>query len=414
MRRASSVFSLLFMPLVLGCSGSEVLMPGANDHEAVQQAFLDAKPGGVIELGEGTFHFLQGLSLTQSGVTLRGKGRDKTVLSFAGQAEGSQGILVKADEFTVEDLAVENTAGDAIKVEGGKGVTFRRLRVAWTGGPDTGNGAYGLYPVQCERVLIEDCVVSGASDAGIYVGQSDGIIVRRNRAEQNVAGIEIENSKNADVYENLATGNSAGILVFDLPGLQKKGGHNARVFNNRTEANNEPNFAPEGNIVGMVPRGTGMLIMANDQIEIFGNLFKGNQSGSLAVVSYLLTELKYDDPKYDPYPEAIDIHDNTFEAGGDSPDPTRKLSLLLSAYLKPVPDIIYDGLVDDKKLQNGKLPEELRLCIRNNRRLDGSFNFANFDAAGIPTGMPHVDKNLAPYDCSHAPLPKVTFSGAGE
>lgn len=34
-----------------------------------------------------------------------------------------------------------------------------------------------------------------------------------------MAGIEIENSLNAEVYENEATENTGGILVFDLPDL---------------------------------------------------------------------------------------------------------------------------------------------------------------------------------------------------
>src|SRR3546814_1386139 len=86
----------------------------------------------------------------------------------------------------------------------------------WTGGPSTDNGAYGLYPVQVDNVLIEDSVVKGASDAGIYVGQSTNIIVRNNRAEGNVAGIEIENSTGADVYGNTTTGKTGGILVFKI------------------------------------------------------------------------------------------------------------------------------------------------------------------------------------------------------
>ena len=43
---------------------------------------------------------------------------------------------------------------------------------------------------EAKRVLIEHSVAIGASDAGVYVGQSEQIIVRHNRAENNVAGIE--------------------------------------------------------------------------------------------------------------------------------------------------------------------------------------------------------------------------------
>ena len=138
-------------------------------------------------------------------------------------------MLALADAFTIEDLAIEDTAGDGLRIEGANGVIVRRVRVEWTNGPDKTNGSYGLYPVLCNNVLIEDSVAIGASDAGVYVGQSDNIIVRRNLAEYNVAGIEIENSTRADVYENTAQYNTGGILIFDLPGLSQSGSH-SRIY----------------------------------------------------------------------------------------------------------------------------------------------------------------------------------------
>ena len=119
---------------------------------------------------------------------------------------------------------MEDPKGDGIKSKGSDVITFKDLKVVWTGGPLTTNGAYGVYPVESKNVLIDGVTVSGASDAGIYVGQSDNIIVRNSRAEYNVAGIEIENSTNADVHDNVATHNAGGILVFDLPDLPKIGG----------------------------------------------------------------------------------------------------------------------------------------------------------------------------------------------
>ena len=94
----------------------------------------------------------------------------------------------------LEDFAVEDTKGDGVKSKGSDQITFRNLRVEWTAGPNEANGAYGVYPVASKNVLIDGVVVRGAADAGIYVGQSENIVVRNSRAEFNVAGIEIENS----------------------------------------------------------------------------------------------------------------------------------------------------------------------------------------------------------------------------
>ena len=62
-----------------------------------------------------------------------------------------------------------------------------------------------------------------------------------------MAGIEIENSVNADVYDNTATHNTAGIATFSLPGLEVKGEKGVRVFNNMLIENNTDNFAAKGN-----------------------------------------------------------------------------------------------------------------------------------------------------------------------
>ena len=181
---------------------------------------------------------------------------------------------------------------------------LRRVRTEWTNGPDEGNGAYGLYPVQCRNVLIEECVAIGASDAGIYVGQSDRIVVRNSRAEYNVAGIEIENSTNAEVVDCVATNNTGGLLVFDLPGLQVVNGGEVLLHRNQVHGNNHPNFAPAGNIVGTVPPGTGVMIMATDRVEVVDNDIRDHGTANVAIVSYLATGRRLDDPNFDPSPRA--------------------------------------------------------------------------------------------------------------
>lgn len=148
---------------------------------------------------------------------------------------------MNASGFTLEHLAIEDSKGDGLKVSEAENITIRGVRVEWTGGPKTSNGAYGLYPVLTRNVLIEDSVAIGASDAGIYVGQSRDVIVRNNRAERNVAGIEVENTVNADVYGNVAAENTGGILVFNMPALTQQGAA-IRVYGNKVFKNNTGNF----------------------------------------------------------------------------------------------------------------------------------------------------------------------------
>src|SRR5262245_7914044 len=276
MKKISSVIlasSLcLFVAACNSVPGDKINSASSADFQKkLQEDLITAKPGSVIEIPEGKFKFDKTLSLKVDKVTIRGKGMKKTILSFHDQKAGSAGMLVKANDFTIEDLAIEDVAGDALKVEDGTNITIRRVRVEWTGGPKETNGPYGIYPVTCKNVLIEDSVAIAASDAGIYVGQSENVIVRRNRAERNVAGIEIENTKHADVYENVATNNTGGIMAFNMPDLPIQGGSDVRIHNNQIVANNTANFAPTSQIVSGLPTGTGVLVLAIKNVEVFKN-----------------------------------------------------------------------------------------------------------------------------------------------
>ena len=95
-----------------------------------------------------------------------------------------------------------------------------------------------------QRCTIDGCIAIGASDAGIYVGQPENIVVRNSIAKFTLQALRSK-IYYADVYDNTAEDNTGGILVFDLPGLPQQGGHDVRVFNNSIVHNNTDNFAPE-------------------------------------------------------------------------------------------------------------------------------------------------------------------------
>ena len=355
--------SLLLIFISCFCYGKEVvLIPNTNSQEELQEALILLNPGDILLLKEGIYQFEDGLSLDIDDVTVRGEGIDKTILSFKGQQSGAQGLLVTSDRVVLKDFAVEDAKGDAIKVIGAEGIFMINLRTEWTNGPKSTNGAYGLYPVESKNVLIDGCVAIGASDAGIYVGQSENIIVRNSRAEYNVAGIEIENSFYADVYDNVATHNTGGILIFDLPDLPQQGGHHVRVFNNKVIDNDTDNFAPEGNIVGEVPRGTGIIIMANFNVEVFDNDISGNGTVNLSIVSGDETE----DENYYPHPKFIQVHGNRFGEGGFDPDIDKAMAgILFEVSEGDMPDIFWDGVLPFWQMIFGQ-PDDEKLVLSDN------------------------------------------------
>jgi parallel beta-helix repeat protein len=390
-------------------SGPCRAVPTGSSSEDIDTIFNDVLAGETIAFGEGTFDITASLQLRVAGVTLLGQGMDASVLSFAGQTTGGQGILVTAGDFAVRDLAIEDTAGDGLKIEGADGVVIERVRVEWTGDPSTENGAYGLYPVQCGGVQIRDSYVRGASDAGVYVGQSQNILVVGNRAEGNVAGIEIENSTNADVFGNTATGNTGGVLVFNLPGLAVGNGSRIRVFDNDVIANNLENFAPAGNIVGKIPPGTGIVVLAASEVEIFDNTITDHEAAALSVVSYVPIDSTPDDPSYDPFPTAIYAHDNAITGTADMP--TGELGALLILAVSEisaeppviVPDQIWDGVVDPARAPGGVYPDALKVCFQNN----GDADFLNINFPVGASMLPLADNDAAVVDCAHPPLPPV-------
>lgn len=366
-----------------------------TDSFTLQERLITAEPGDVILIGEGTHSFDRQLSLMDiPDVTIRGKGMDQTILSFSGQIEGAEGLFVRANGITIEGLTVSDTKGDGIKVQDSDGVTIRNVRVTWSGGPSSENGAYGLYPVASKNILIEHSEVSGASDAGIYVGQSEQIIVRYNRVFENVAGIEIENSIGADVYENEAFNNTGGILVFDLPNLALKNGRDIRIFKNRVVANNHPNFAPPGNIVGMVPAGTGVLVMATENVDVFDNEINDHQTVSTAVVSYYITELEFSDEAYDPFASGVFVFNNQIQRGESMPDTNIAIGQLLAGLFgSDVPEFIHDGIFNPVLVnEDGTIPVEKGICFAGN----GDAIAANINA---PSGFTDIRKGADLYDC---------------
>ena len=315
---------------------------GEGAQEKLQEALILAKPGDTVELGAGRFTLTDGLSLDADGVTVKGAGMDRTILDFTGQMGAGEGLLVTGDKVTLRDFAVENPKGDGIKSKGADDIVYSRLRVTWTGGPKASNGAYGLYPVESTNVLIDGCHVSGASDAGIYVGQSNRITVRKSTVSENVAGIEIENSRNALVEGNTATRNTGGILVFDLPALPVMGGGSVIVRGNQVVDNTTANFAPPGNIVASVRRGTGVLVMANDGVLVEGNTISGNPTSGVMVIAYTLP---FTDTRYNPHARNVVVGQNTFANNGTEPQ-LDGAAQLLAAFGGALPPVLWDGNSD--------------------------------------------------------------------
>lgn len=402
---------VLFILTLLGaisCSQSNSPRTWNSIENALQTQLITLNDGDTVNLPEGNFMFTKSLTMDgKNNIVIKGKGMDKTVLSWKNQTEGAEGLHISnGKNIVLEDFSVEDAKGDNLKVNDTHGITFRRIRSAWAAGPKTENGAYALYPVLCTNVLVEECIAMGSSDAGIYVGQSDSVIIRNNKAFWNVAGIEAENCKWVEIYGNEAYDNTGGLLVFDLPGLNRYG-HSTKVYKNNLHDNNYENFAQKGNIVASIPPGSGMMILATHNIEMYDNDIKDNRTVGVGIVSYELVaalnkeeveqagsiggvqtvDNRYkEDSVYNPFPYNVSIHHNRFENSHWFPTLGNDIGKLLvtKSFFSP-PDVLYDGIENPKQNDRG-------ICVTEN----GEITFINLDAAN---DFKELSKDLGPFGC---------------
>lgn len=390
----TQIATLLLISAAFACQ-NQPSAPAEIDttlYNDLQTQLIEAKPGDVIKIPAGTHYFDRPLLLDGvSGVTIQGAGKDKTILSFAGQKAGAEGLKITADSVIILDLTVVDTKGDAIRVQDAKHVTMRNVKATWSKGAQASNGGYGLYPVGCDGVLIDQCEAAFASDAGIYVGQSKNVVVQNSYAHENVAGIEIENCTNAEVKYCRAEKNTGGILVFDLPALPAGNGKTCKIHHNKIISNNHRNFAPEGNIVATVAPGTGLIFLAAKDVEVYDNEVIGHKTMGAAIASYHIVQLKWTDKNYDPYTYDIKLHNNHFERKKALPDLSKDFGKMVNVYFSGKPqDILYDGILDDKRPQ-GSNP--MNICIDQPQE---GLRFANIDAAN---DFKNINTDLKPYSC---------------
>jgi parallel beta-helix repeat protein len=378
------------------CEGAAAwISPTGDDFEAIQGLFSEAAEGDVLCLDAGVYGNLHDeIILSTNNVTVRGAGMDDSVLDFVGQTEGANGIKVVADGVTFQDLQVKNTPGDGIRGDQVDDITFERVKVLWED-PNTDNhGAYGLYPVGCNNVSIIESVVIGSRDAGHYVGQSNNVLVRDSVAYENVAGVEIENCYDAWVFNNEAYDNTAGLLVFDLPGLEQGDGGRTRFYDNAIHDNNHPNFAI-GGTVAQVPRGSGMVVLAANDIEIDHNTVDNHETAGVLIFHYAEFLFgAHDDPEFDIYNRGLHIHDNAFTMTGANPDP------MVAAFLDGAagPELFWDGVYADCA------PEPVageEICMHSNTS-DDTVDFLNLDYCN---NFMNPSSDMSQVDCVGVELP---------
>lgn len=300
---------------------------------SIQQAVSAAQPGDTIRVRPGTYH--ETVYVDKDGIALSGSIEAGQWPVLDGEGTRNDAILYSGNGITVENFEITHYKGNGVMGQAGNNFVIRNNRIS-------DSGVYGIFPEFGKNGLVTHNVLTGIADAAIYIGMSDNVHVASNEVYGNVAGIEVENSRHVIVENNYAHDNTAGILAFITPGLPIKTAYDVIVRNNFVIGNNHPNFGAAGSIVAGVPAGTGILVMAADDVAIEGNVIAGHDNFGILVTDHGHATNLTLDPESDPSPDRVAILDNLMFGNGDRPMPELR-ALLLTRLETRGPDILRVG-----------------------------------------------------------------------
>ena len=384
-------------PDTAGASGDQVITPVSGtvievrDGELIQAAVAQARSGDLIRVYPGTYK--ETVYIDKENISLQGVIQEGKWPTLNGEKELNDAFLYSGNGILIENFKIVNYKGNGVMGQAGNNFVIRNNWVLDA-------GVYGIFPEFGKNGLIEHNILTGIEDAAIYVGMCDNVDVRHNEVYGNVAGIEIENSRHVLVENNHSYNNTGGILVFITPGLPIKTCYDVIVRNNFVNDNNHVNFGAPGSLVAGIPSGTGILVMAADQVTIENNIITGNNNAGITVTDLAYGANTANDPEVEPNPDRLVILDNIMIDNGNSPVGELK-ALMMTKLSTRGPDIVAVGGGAGSCIVN-----------RDRYRTVGLGDWAQCqvtDTRAIQTYM--LDKPIAPREISEKERVKMAYYG---
>jgi parallel beta-helix repeat protein len=298
-----------------------------------------------------------------------------------GEGVRNDAVLYSGNGFTVENLYITKYKGNAIMGQAGNNYIIRNNIIVDT-------GVYGIFPQLGKNGIVSHNVISGIEDAAIYVGMSDNVDVVFNEVFDSVAGIEIENSRHALVEGNMVYNNTGGILAFITPGLPIKTCGDVLIRNNFVINNNHENFAIPGSLVSNIPPGTGVLVMACDDVVVEGNIITGNDSVGITLTDFSLASSTAKDIEADGNPNRPKILNNIMRNNGNNPAPVVRAALA-AMMTTTGPDIADTVGMDDGCILNPERYRTIGLGKYGDCEFDTTMNVASYT---LPEPVPPRSK----------------------
>ncbi|MCP4459398.1 MAG: cytochrome-c peroxidase [Cytophagales bacterium] len=362
-----------------------------KDGQLIQEAVSVAKSGDIILVYPGIYKetvYIDKDNIRLYGVVEEGK---RPILD--GSKELNDAILYSGNGIAIENFIIKNYKGNGIMGQAGNNFVIKNNWIFDA-------GVYGIFPQFGKNGLVELNKLSGIEDAAIYIGMCDNIDVRNNEVYESVAGIEIENSRHCLVENNYVHDNAGGLLAFITPGLPIKTCYDIILRENFVINNNHVNFGAEGSVVAGIPSGTGLLIMAADNVTVEDNFFVGNKAFGIGIVNLENGGVSFStDEGIEQNPDNISILDNYMENNGYDPP----------AEIKAATTIALMDNIDVAYLADGK-----NNCILNRGRYL-TLNLGDFADCELTTTKEvasyRLNNPVAPRDISKIEMGKLAYYG---
>ncbi len=183
--------------------------------EAPLAALEKAQAGSTVTLPAGTFAV--GDLAVPAGVTLKGAGRDRTILDAKG---ASNGILL-GDGARVSDLTILNASDNGVVVRGAKGAVVARVTVR--------GSLNGVLVDHATAARIENAVLADNRIGLAMIDAEASVAVNLTLAGNNAMGMLISGCRDARVFNNLVVFSPLAVRLEGNAGLALD--HNLYVCN---------------------------------------------------------------------------------------------------------------------------------------------------------------------------------------
>jgi hypothetical protein len=241
---------------------------------SIQEAVSAGKPEDVVLVSPGRYK--ESVTVQTPNLTIRGTDRNKVLID--GQFARPNGILVQANDLTVENLSV------CCNTE--KGVIWLRV-TGWRGRYLTSfnNGVYGFWALESAGPGVFDHVyASGHPDTGIYIGQCESCDARvvDSLAERNAAGYSGANTTGVTIENSEFRSNSMGVVPNSLLSL-KPPATRMVIRDNKIHSNGRTDVPGSG--FGAF-HGFGIALIGTIEAEVRNNEVWNNGFYGVALVAY--------------------------------------------------------------------------------------------------------------------------------